>query len=210
MLRVMKKIILMLVMCFLAVGLSACSQEIYAEYAGDDVYGEYTTTDVRIILTYGTPYYYNGTLWYYYYNGLYWYPFYYDNYWYFRPYNTIYPYGYNFGVFRPHPGDYRFRPRHDHWRHEGWRPPQRPNHPGGHITPSGPSRRPGSVNPRPGGNNRPHGNYGRPGGSIRPNGGSVRPSGGSRPSGGNRSFTPSAPRGNSGGSHGGSMRPGRR
>jgi hypothetical protein len=80
----------------------------------DDIYDEYVvdnTADVNIniIITYGTPYYYNDVLWYYYYNDLYYYPFYYGGYWYFRPYTRLYPWGYDFG-FRPRPHDWRFRP----------------------------------------------------------------------------------------------------
>ena len=61
------------------------------------------TTDVSVIIRYGTPIYYGGYLNYYIYNGIYYYPYFYDNYWYFYPYRT---------AFRP--GWY---PRHHHIHH---------------------------------------------------------------------------------------------
>lgn len=170
-----------------ALSLSSCS----AVYAGGE-YGyeqyEYAgNNSVSIVIQYGTPYYYQGHLWYYYYNGLYYYPFYYDGYWYLRPFNRLYSWDWYRGyIFRPswrdHP--YRFRPGHHgfdrssgthHGRpHEGYRPPRpRPdyNRPGGHRPGSNGSMRPHRPNPNTG-------NHGtRPTPPSRPNGnnGGMRP-----------------------------------
>lgn len=48
----------------------------------------------NIIISYGTPYYYDGYLNYYFYEGLYYYPIYYNNYWYFRTYRRPFARGY--------------------------------------------------------------------------------------------------------------------
>lgn len=198
------KPILLALFAACTLSLSSCSA-VYAE--GEYGYEQYEYADnnsVSIVIQYGTPYYYQGHLWYYYYNGLYYYPFYYDGYWYLRPFNRLYSWDWYRGyIFRPSWRDrpYRFRPGHHgfdrpggthHGRpHEGYRPPRpRPdyNRSGG--------RRPGNN-----GGMRPH----------RPNpnsGSSVRPNNPPRPSTGNhgtRPTPPSRPNGNNGG-----MRPGRR
>lgn len=78
------------------------NQEVMYEYAYD------TTTDVSVIVSVGTPYYYNGSLMYYYYRGWYYYPYYYGGYWYFRPYSRPYRYGYIPRFDRPRHYDRRF------------------------------------------------------------------------------------------------------
>ena len=84
----MKKILCGIIALMFLFTMNSCSS-IYAEAAYEDgIY--YETDNVSVVITYGTPYYYNGSLWYYLYNGLYYYPFYYDGYWYLRPYRTLY------------------------------------------------------------------------------------------------------------------------
>ena len=75
--------------------------EAYADVVRSDV-------DVNLVINYGTPYYYEGTLLYYLYNGLYYYPFYYDNYWYMRAYRRPFNHLYYRPYFRPNRYDYRF------------------------------------------------------------------------------------------------------
>lgn len=122
-----------------------CNSCAEAVYATDDVYGEYySSSDVTLIITHGTPYYYNGRLWYYLYNGLYYYPFYYDGYVYLRPYTRVYPWGYNFGRFRPNRYDYRYRPGY-HYR-PGYSNGRRPTlNPGGHVNPGHRPNNPGHT-----------------------------------------------------------------
>ena len=187
----MKNLLSLLLIIF---SVSSCGEYTYVET--DPIYGtEYTQTyatdgDINIIITNGTPHYYNGRLWYYHYNGLYYYPFWYDGYWYLRPYTTLYSWGWyydHYRHFRPGPRDrYRFRPGH-HGFHK-------PDH--GHLG------RPHESGYKPGGRtpNRNHGSHGygthpsinngraKPGGSVRTqphpnviprgNTGPVRPHGG--------------------------------
>ena len=91
-------------------GLAACDTALWVE------------PDPAVIVRYGTPYYYGGSLSYYYYNGMYYYP--YNGYYY--PYNKPLP---------PRPGRPQppFRP--DHKPDHGPKPT--PGHGGGHQ-PSGP------------------------------------------------------------------------
>lgn len=159
----------------------AVSYEPYDEYVISD------NVDVNVIITYGTPYYYNGQLWYYLYNGLYYYPFYYDNYWYFRPYTTLYTwdwYYYHYHHFVPTYRDYRFRPHHHDWN----KPPHHghgPNVVGGHGRPNHQDGRRPSINNGNYGNHNgaPHNNGGINNGRPHNNGNGVRPNigNGSRP-----------------------------
>lgn len=141
----MKNLLLTILLVF---SLSSCDTYNYVET--DSIYDtEYVQTyatdgDINIIITNGTPYYYNGQLWYYYYRNLYYYPFWYDGYWYLRPYNTLYSwdwYRYHYYHFKPNQYDqYRFRPgyhgfyspnhRYIERPHNGGR---RPNINNGHI-----------------------------------------------------------------------------
>ena len=150
----MKKIMTFIISLVIALSMSSC----YAQYdyaiVDDDVYQEEyydyevrSNVDFNLVITYGVPYYYHGSLLYYIYEGLYYYPFYYHNYWYVRAYSRPYYYGYR-PYFRPHHYDYRFRPGHHHG-FEGRRPPMHPqgrgfngqgqphqhrgDHPEGHI-----------------------------------------------------------------------------
>lgn len=109
---------------------SSCVTSAYA-YGTDDV-------DVNVVVRYGTPYYYGGSLAYYVYDGWYYYPYYVGGHRFYHRYHRPLPYH------RPHysPRSYRqhmsstYRP---HARHNGgnighW-PSSRPNF-GGHR-PSG-------------------------------------------------------------------------
>lgn len=92
----MKKLIYALSILLMSLTMASCevayavssvpSTEQVIEY--DYVYD--TTTDISVIITYGKPAYYNGSLLYYYYKGWYYYPYYYGNNWYFRPYSRPY------------------------------------------------------------------------------------------------------------------------
>ena len=151
--------------------------------------------DVKVVLRYGVPYYYDdGTISYYYYNGWYVYPYLYGNNWYFYSYNRPFPieHGHRFiprASDRPH-----------HFRRGANQDHRRPmiNHRPSHSTP-----RMGNIHgqrPSVGGHPRSSTYHG---GSINRHSGSsmnrgARPSGsfGSRPSGGMGHSRPS-------GSHGG-------
>ena len=126
--------------------------------AQDDIYysdNEYLSTDINVIIRYGTPYYYDGYLSYYFYNGWYYYPYFYNDYSYFRPYRHAFRPGY-----RPHiyhrRGDimlrehrYGFSKPHNH--HPGLPKPsdrrfgQRPSQ---HNYSIGPNKRPDQPRPR--------------------------------------------------------------
>lgn len=219
----MKKLLFALILSVAAmISLQSCTTTYAAAYEPyDEEYVISDNADVNIIITYGTPYYYEGQLWYYLYNGLYYYPFYYNGYWYFRPYATLYSwdwYYYHYHHFTPHYHDYRFRPHHHDWNRPHHRPHGgpggvHPGHPGEHKPGIGQGgHRPNHDNVRsdenrPGNGNRSgHGtiNNGRPRPShntsivrpsSRPNGGSMgRPSGSHRPSGGGGMSRPSSGR----------------
>lgn len=185
----MKKILLFVAALMISMVSVSCTSGLYV--TSDDVY-TYSegSSDISIVITYGTPYYYNGSLWYYFYNGLYYYPFWYDGYWYLRPYSTLYSWDWYYNYyhrFRPSWRDhnYRFPPGHHGFDRPGNGHSGRPHNPGVHNPnhkpkpeyPSG--RRPGGINPRNG-----NGNYGHPGNNHRPGGVNPRPSGNThRPSG---------------------------
>ena len=164
----------------------------------DDIYTDYNDDIVRVdvdynvVIRFGTPYYYQGSILYYIYNGLYYYPFYYNNYWYIRAYRRPFDHLHYRPYFRPHRYDYRFgrgyRPTHKWINHNRYnRPTPRPGN-----RPNINNRRPNDRNNRPIGidrrpNNNSRGNINstpqtRP--NNRPQGGF---GGGSRPSGTNRS-----------------------
>jgi hypothetical protein len=167
----MKKILTIIFGLMMMLSFSSC--EVYTHATTqDDIYVEAeadvvrSNVDFNVVIRYGTPYYYEGSLLYYLYNGLYYYPFYYDNYWYVRAYRHPFAHIYHRPHFRPHRYDYRFRPNH----HPGFGNNghiNRPHHPGG---PHRPDVRPGGNRPhrpdvRPGDNkpHRPNGDHGRPG-----------------------------------------------
>ena len=96
---------------------TSCETMVYAT-TQDDIYIEETDADIvrntnvdfNVIIRYGTPYYYNGSLLYYIYNNLYYYPFYYNDYWYVRVYRRPFNHLRYRPYFRPTRHDYRFRP----------------------------------------------------------------------------------------------------
>jgi len=141
----MKKIIFNLIFCVIAVtSFTSC-------YTADAVVCDENTVDV--VVKYGTPYYYNGTIVYYVYDNYYYYPHYNGTRWYY--YRSD-----------------RFSRNHNRgWVNPGTRKPYK--HHGNHH-----HGRPGSIKPN-NGNHRGHGgNVGRQGGS-RPNVGGHH--GGGRP-----------------------------
>lgn len=161
-----KYLIILFSMAFLSLGLSSC-ETTYAGIDSSHQYGDevYTSNqealldniDINLIVTYGTPYYYNDYLNYYYYRGLYYYPIFYHNYWYFRPYYHPFRRGY-------FPSCHNWRPR-PHWR--GYQGFGRPDRYGRVYRPNANHR---NYNYRP--NVRPrvdNGNY-----NVRPNNGSRR------------------------------------
>ena len=219
----MKKLLFTLILSVMMISIQSCTTTyaaVYDQY--DEEYVVSDNADVNIIITYGTPYYYEGKLWYYLYNGLYYYPFHYNGYWYFRPYGTLYSwdwYHYNYHHFTPNYHDYRFRPHHKDWNrphhkdwyrlhHDGRRPGGHcrvhPDRPKGHQPNVGHgSHKPNNGGVRPNGNNhrhnqngRPRINSGRP--SSRPsNGGrgsTIKPSRSHRPSSGSEMSRPSSGR----------------
>ncbi len=126
----MKKLIYILTVLLIPFMMASCDvayavsntpvteQVIEYDYAYD------TTTDISIIISNGTPTYYNGVIQYYYYNGWYYYPYYHSGYWYFRPYARPYRHGYAPRFDKPRHYDRRFesgrhgfyKPNH---RHDG-------------------------------------------------------------------------------------------
>ena len=169
----MKKLFMFIIGLMMVFSFSSCVGYTYAT-TQDDIYVEAETDVVRsnvdfnIVIRYGTPYYYEGSLLYYLYEGLYYYPFYYDNYWYVRAYRRPFAHLHHRPYFRPHRYDYRFRPdHHPGFGHNG-HINGRPHRPG--VRPDNrPSHRP-DVRPWKRPNNRPDVRPGnRPG--NRPNGG---------------------------------------
>lgn len=110
-----KKLLTLLIGLMLMLSLSSCETSVYAT-TQDDIYVEaqadvvQSNVDFNIIVQYGTPYYYNGSLIYYVYRDLYYYPFYYNNYWYVRAYRRPFNHLHYRPYFRPHRYDYRFAP----------------------------------------------------------------------------------------------------
>ena len=126
----MKKIILILSIILCSFSSCIFSTEEYAT-TQDDVYVETSvdvvrsTIDYNLVIRFGTPYYYNGSLLYYLYDGLYYYPYYYNNYWYFRTYRRPFNHLEYRPYFRPHRYDYRFdrsyRPQSNWYRNDRMR-----------------------------------------------------------------------------------------
>ena len=85
----MKKIILNIFICLITLSFTSCvaSWGVTTDSVCED-------TDINIVISAGTPYYYNGTVEYYIYNNLYWYPFYVDRAWRWYPYRTPFRHGY--------------------------------------------------------------------------------------------------------------------
>ena len=180
----MKKIFLSLIFSIgILFSMSSCISSAYAQdvIVEDDGVG----VSMGVVVRYGTPYYFEGSILYYLYNGWYYYPYLTGNGYYFYRYSRPLPpprHGYRF---EPRPGD---RPHITHRPYGSMRSSTR------HV-----ERRPAVRNERPrseqrGFGNQPRtnpqpqrGNVGRPTPQVRNNGGSVsRPApqvrGGSAPS----------------------------
>ena len=181
----MKKIIGILVALMMCFTLSSCVTEVQAQ--ADDIYYD-DNIDVRLVITYGTPYYNaEGLILYYVYHNMYYYPYFYNDRYYFHRYHSPLP-RHRLGVYKPVPRDFYKHgqppPRHHgNVRHHENPPRNRNVSP----RPNGNNPRP-SANPRPNTSSRPNSNVGRPNTSSRPSpsvsrGGSVsRPSPSSSPS----------------------------
>lgn len=112
----MKKILFSIAFALICMtSFNSCTMSTYAT-TQDDIYVEtysdvvYTDVDFNLVIRYGTPYYYNGTLLYYIYNNLYYYPYWYGNYWYVRVYRKPFTHLNHRPYFRPNKHDYRFSP----------------------------------------------------------------------------------------------------
>ncbi len=145
-------------------------------YAEDSRYEVKSDIDFNIVIRFGTPYYYRGSILYYLYNGIYYYPYWYDDYWYVRAYTRPFDHINYRPYFRPSRNDYRFRPGIYHGygipnhRYYNRPPKRRPDHinPGHHHSHSNMNRphqhrNNGHMN-RPSSQNRPHNNSPRMGG----------------------------------------------
>lgn len=135
-------------------------------YAQDVVITETNgDVDVSLVIRYGTPYYFEGSLLYYLYDGWYYYPYLHNNYYYYYRYVRPLP--------PPRPG-HRFVPRYDdrpHFRHHK---DNRPFRSSTYSTQRPRGNNP-SVNHRPNNNVIPRGGINRPSTPNRPNGTFSRP-----------------------------------
>ena len=110
-----RKFLTLLIGLMMLLSLNSCDVYTYAT-TQDDIYVEAqadvvrSNVDFNIVIQYGTPYYYNGSILYYIYKDLYYYPFYYNNYWYVRAYRRPFNHLKYRPYFRPHRYDYRFDP----------------------------------------------------------------------------------------------------
>jgi hypothetical protein len=131
------KLIIFITILMMLISLTSCGVTTYAT-TQDDIYIENTEDIVNsqvnynIVISSGTPYYYNGSILYYYYDGLYYYPFYYNNYWYMRVYRRPFNHIYYRPYFRPHRYDYRFNRGyvgHRYWYRNSYSPMRRYSYP---------------------------------------------------------------------------------
>lgn len=118
-----KRILIMLVLCVALMSCSATYYEPQGTYEGEyteEIYSDGQPT-VNIIFTYGTPYYYGDRLYYYVYRGWYYYPYFYSGHWYYHRYHRPLPppRWHRGGPARPgrpgsgaHPNPGHFRNRH--------------------------------------------------------------------------------------------------
>ena len=168
----MKKIIGILVALMMCFTLSSCVTEVQAQ--SDDIYYD-DNIDVRLVITYGTPYYNaEGLILYYVYHNMYYYPYFYNDRYYFHRYHSPLP-RHRLGVYKPVPRDfYRHQPGYYS------RPPRDRNH-RPETRPRPDNRQRPDARPRPDSRPRPNVQT-RPNTQSRPNV-QPRPSGGSRPSG---------------------------
>lgn len=200
----MKKFILSLL--FGITILFSTSSCVTGAYAQDVVIsGSNGDVDVSVVVRYGTPYYFEGSILYYLYDGWYYYPYLHNNYYYYYRYSRPLP--------SPRPG-HRFVPRYNdrpHFKHHrDYRPTRRSStyatehHSNGHKP---------NVGHRPN-TNPPRGNVGRPSTPNRGNSTIGRPSTPSRSGGSMSRPTPQIRGGSSthggGAQHGGGHFGGRR
>ena len=135
----MKKIVYLFAITIMMFSMYSCTFETYAT-TQDDIYYNSSVdivrsdVDVNLVIRFGTPFYYEGSLLYYLYNDIYYYPYYYNSYWYFRAYRRPFTYIDRRPYFRPHKYDYRFgngyRSPRNWYRYDSHRSnysPHRPN-----------------------------------------------------------------------------------
>lgn len=102
----MKKFIFGLILFFVSMfSFTSCVSTAYAQ---GEVYDD--NVDVSVVVRYGTPYYYNGSILYYMYDGFYYYPYVRNNHYYYYRYTRPLP---------PPRGGRHFEPRHHDRPHVG-------------------------------------------------------------------------------------------
>lgn len=145
----MKKIFSFLVALAMSISLSSCVTTVSAQ---DDVFdGE---VDATVVVSYGTPYIYNGMIEYYFYRGWYYYPYCVNNNYYFHRYRRVLPSPHFYDWYKPIPRDrIHPRPHHNAPHHRPHATPPRPHHNnhGGNIhnRPSRPNHHSGGMSNRP-------------------------------------------------------------
>lgn len=133
----------------MSISLSSCVTTVSAQ---DDVFdGE---VDATVVVSYGTPYIYNGMIEYYFYRGWYYYPYCVNNNYYFHRYRRVLPSPHFYDWYKPIPRDrIHPRPHHNAPHHRPHAAPPRPHHNnhGGnmHRPPSRPNHHGGGMNNRP-------------------------------------------------------------
>lgn len=192
----MKKFILSIIFGIgILFSMSSCAVSTYAQ---DEIYYD-VDDDISIVIRYGTPYYFEGSILYYSYNGWYYYPYYLNNSYYYYRYSRPLPPPRHGHRFVPRHGD---RPHYYGGHHHNHHFDRHHGNDRGHID-SGHIHHNGGIQ-----NGRPNIGGSRNHGFNRPNNGGVRPSVRPRFNGGNRGSV--SPRMNGGGSmrsHGGVSRP---
>jgi hypothetical protein len=172
----MKKQISKLIIALCMMLCVSCTPYEYAT-TQTDVYVEASQYEVRtnvsfdIVIRYGVPYYYRGSILYYLYDNIYYYPYWYDDYWYVRAYTRPFDHINYRPYFRPSRNDYRFRPgiyhgygipNHRHYNRPPTHRPDRVN-PGHHHSHSNmnrpPQHKPDNMNRSP--QHRPNGHMNR-------------------------------------------------
>ena len=123
----MRSFILLLSILLSTVCLSSCSVSTYAYSTDDCYYVKDRDITYNIVVTYGTPFYFNNVLSYYFYDGIYYYPYRYNSVEYLKPFRTVRPRGFVFVPGRYHVPDYRFR-HHSYNRPHFHNPGRMTNH----------------------------------------------------------------------------------
>ena len=148
----MKKIFLSLIFSIgILFSMSSCISSAYAQdvIVEDDGVG----VSMGVVVRYGTPYYFEGSILYYLYNGWYYYPYCVNNNYYFHRYRRVLPSPNFYDWYKPIPkGHIHPRPHHNVPHHRPHATPHRPhhNHHGNmHRPPSKPNHRVGGMNNRP-------------------------------------------------------------